>query len=392
MLKEAISLFDAGYHVNVIWCLISPWADPFDQKLFQQYPTIKWINAGYHSQKQPLGYLYARVRQKYWQLIYRLIGNRFDAAINSLVLYSQELKSAALKIESDIFIGHNLGALPAIVGASKKFSKKNVFDFEDYHRGESGTDTLAFKMIIDVENKFIPLIDTITTASSSITEAYRSIFPQKNYTTIHNVFPLSYAIDEIKHLPLKPLKLFWFSQYIGKKRGLENVIQAMATFGQDDIQFTLLGSCSNDIKNYFSSLADSLGLSKNQIIFIEPIHESKIAQIASEHHIGIASEPGRDLNNELALSNKIMMYLLAGNAILLSNTKMQSEFFQENTTVGYLYERDSCIALKGALNFYMNNLHILTEHRSNSLSLAKSKYNWDLENDIFLKVVGKNIN
>ena len=71
VVKEAKVLLDAGYHVSVIWCPISPWADLFDQKLFKQYPQIKWIKAGYHSQKQPLGYWYARVRQKSWQIIYR---------------------------------------------------------------------------------------------------------------------------------------------------------------------------------------------------------------------------------------------------------------------------------------------------------------------------------
>jgi glycosyltransferase involved in cell wall biosynthesis len=387
LVKESKALLNANYHVTVIWCPISPWADSFDKDLFLQHPNIKWVKAGYHFQKQPWGYWYARIRQKSWQIIYRIIGNYFDAAIKSVVLFSQELKSATLKIQGDIFIGHNLGALPAIVSASKKFNANNIFDFEDFHRGEYSVDAIEYKMIIDVENKYIPVVDTITTASPSITEAYRSIFPQKNYTDIHNVFPLSYAIDKIKHLPLKPLKLFWFSQYIGKKRGLENVIQAMAAFDQDDIQFTLLGSCTTDIKNYFSSLAESFGLSHKQIIFLEPVKESQIVQIATDHHIGIASEFAHITNRDLCLTNKIFMYMLAGNAILFSNTKSQNMFHKSNKSIGFVYVQESSTSLTETLSNYLQYPQILTEHRSNALSLAKHKYNWDIEKGIFLNVI-----
>jgi len=389
VVKEATSLLNAGYDVSVIWCPISPWADRFDQELFQQFPTIKWIMAGYHSKKQPLSYWYAQVRQKCWKFIYRLIGNRFDAAIKSLVLYSQELKSAALKVESDIFIGHNLGALPAIVNASKKFNIKTIFDFEDFHRGEFLFGTIKQNMVVEVENNYIPYIYTITTASPAITEAYHSIFPEKSITTINNVFQISYAIGAIKVLPAKPLKLFWFSQYIGKKRGLENIIQAIASFNQDDIQLTLLGSCSTEIKNYFSSLAEYLGLSYKQIIFLEPVEESQIVQLAAEYHIGIASEIAHIHNRDLCLTNKIFMYLLAGNALVISNTKSQLEFIESHPGIGMKYEQDSIDDLQRVLSTYIENPELLNEHRANSLQLAKKELNWDIEKNKFLKVVNQ---
>ena len=132
MMKEAVTLIKLGYKIIVVWCPIAKWADPFDEKIVNQHPDIKWVQAGYHHQLQPIGYWYARLRQKFWKIVYWLIGNRSDAAIKSLVLYSQELSKAALKQKADLFIGHNLGSLPAIVKASKKYNAKAIFDFEDF--------------------------------------------------------------------------------------------------------------------------------------------------------------------------------------------------------------------------------------------------------------------
>jgi glycosyltransferase involved in cell wall biosynthesis len=320
-----------------------------------------------------------------WQGIYKLIGNHFDAAIKSSVLFSQELKTAALKCKADLYIGHNLGALPAIVKASQKFNAKSIFDFEDFHRGES----YQSKVLSKVENKYIPLIDILTAASPAITEAYKSIFPNKEITTINNLFPLAYAIKEIKELPETPLKLFWFSQYVGKKRGLENVIRTMSSFHHDEITLTLLGSCSYEMRDYFLSLASSYNLNHNQLIFIDPVEEKEIVKIASQHHIGLASEVAHIPNRELCLTNKIFMYLLAGNALALSDTNAQKDFLKTYPGIGLLYKQDSPSDLTRLLQQYMDQPELLHQHRVSSLEVSKRELNWNIEGVKWLKLVQK---
>lgn len=387
LLKEAKSLQHTGYLVSVIWCPISPWADKFDQQLFNEFPSIKWIKAGYHAKTEPIGYWYARIRQKIWLFIYKLIGNHFDAAIKSLVLYSQELTYLALQQKAVLYIGHNLGALPALFIASKKYKAKSIFDFEDYHRGESYENSLETKRVIDVENNYIPLVSSITTASSSISNAYKKIFPDKLITTINNCFSLKYATESVIKIPQSPLKLFWFSQYIGKKRGLENIIQAMSFFPSNDIKLTLLGTSTNEIQNYLYDIIDNYNLSREQIIFLSPVSEKKIVQIASEHHIGLASEYSHNTNRDLCLTNKIFTYLLAGNALILSDTYAQKSFLSENPGIGSLYEQNSVKELTSVLKSYLGDSELLMFHRQNALELAKVKYNWDIEQHQFIYIV-----
>lgn len=379
LLKEAISIYNEEYETTVIWSPISPWADEFDQKLFNEYRSIKWIKAGYHAKAEPLGYWYARIRQKVWQFIYISVGNYFDAAIKSQVLYSQELNSLTLKKKAHLYIGHNLGALPAIVKAARKYKAKSIFDLEDFHRGEAAEGTLQAKKVKDIESRYIPLVDSITTASPAITEAYKAIFSNKKIATINNCFPLSYAAECLQKLPKRPLKLFWFSQFIGKKRGLENVINAISSFQNDEISLTLLGSCSKEVKDYFLSLASSYNLKHDQLIFLNSVEEKEIVRIASQHHIGLASEISHIPNRDLCLTNKIFMYLLASNALVLSDTKAQKDFLKTYPGIGSLYKQDNPLDLTRVLQQYLSQPELLYQHRISSLQLAKSELNWDRE-------------
>jgi len=304
-----------------------------------------------------------------------------------LVLYSQELTSLALENKADLYIGHNLGALQAIVRASKKYSAKSVFDFEDYHRGELEQNALYTSMIISVENKYIPHVSSLTAASPAISRAYGLVFPLHSITTINNCFPLEYAIEQIKPIPQLPLRLFWFSQYVGKRRGLEAIITAMSLFSEKSISLTLLGVVSAEMRKYLLELMIDLNLSEDQLIFLHPVMEIDIATIASNYHIGVASEPGRDLNNELALSNKIMMYMLTGNALLCSDTVSQKDFLDLNPSIGSLYLKDNSTNLFKVLSYYKDNPELLDNHRKNALQLGKEKYNWNIEKKKFLQNV-----
>ena len=387
MIKESTALQEAGYHVKVIWSPIAPWADEFDQLIFNRNPAIEWIQAGYHHKHQKAQYFFARARQKYWQIINRLFGNVFDAAIKSQVLFSQELIEKAISIKADLYIGHNLGALPSIVKAVKLHNARSIFDFEDFHRGEHRPGSLQNKAVINVEDKYIPHVHGISASTSLIAQAYEKIYSDKKIITINNVFPLSFAVKEVVDIPIKPLKLFWFSQYIGKKRGLETIFQAMAMFKRNEITLTLLGTVSNEMRDYFQKYILYLRLNPDQIIFIDPVDESTIPAIASQHHIGICSEFSHIENRDVCLTNKLFMYLLSGNALLLSNTKAQQIFLNEYPDIGISFEQESAESISRALQFYINHPDILYQHRINALQLAKSKLNWDIEKNIFLQHV-----
>lgn len=385
LVKEAVALYNAGYQVKVIYCPLSVWADKFDEELFKQYPSISWKKVGHHPVRQPLLYTCCRIRQKFYHWLYNTAGNRCGAAIKSMTIFSQELGKEAISQGADLYIGHNLGALPAVCKAAKKFSAKAGFDFEDFHRGEDQEGSEHWIKTKLVEDGFVTQLNYATTASPLITDAYRKLYPGLSIQTINNCFPLQYALPVLKELPSDSLKLFWFSQTVGKNRGIETVIAAAGKVRTKKVSIALLGNCSEHTKSYFKEIAENSGLQDEQLQFLGPVEESKLTAVAANYHIGIASEIPHILNRELCLTNKLFLYLLAGNAILYSDTKAQRRFLEDYPGTGVLYEQENSEQIAFLLEQYIQQPNLLEKHRLRSLQTGKTMLNWDKEQQVLLK-------
>lgn len=307
-----------------------------------------------------------------------------------MVLFSQELKDAACNIKADVYIGHNLGAQPAVVIAARKHGAKAVFDFEDYHRGENPPESQQTKLVKCIEENYVPGLFYATAASPLIAQAYQLLFPKLPVHTINNCFPRAYAPDQLSLLPGRPLRLFWFSQYVGKNRGLEQVIAAMGKTSNTEIHLTLLGNCTAENQEYFMQEAISNRVKPSQLHFTPPVSEPDIVKIASEHHIGLAVEIPHIQNREYSLTNKIFIYLLAGNAILFSNTQAQEQFLQYHPGIGTLFTNGDNEQLTSILSSYYNNPILLNQQRQAAYQLGQT-CNWDAEREVFLALVKANI-
>ena len=387
LVKEAISLQKAGCEVTVIYVPISPWADVFDKQLIQSHPQIKFVKTGYHPDHHQWLYKWARFRRKVNSYLTRFIGDTINAADYSTILFGQELLKAAKQHKADLYIAHNLGALPAAVKASCFHKAKVGFDAEDFHRGEFIENSFGKKQAEFIEHKFFPLINYLTVSSPLIGEAYKQIFPELTPIVIKNVFPLS----KLKVLPANDesstLNLFWFSQTIGKKRGIECIIEALGMLRYKPIQLTLLGNVSIEIKKYFLELAYSAGLTQDIIHFVAPVNEKELFKIASKFDIGLSAEVPYCLNREYCLTNKIFTNLIAGNALVLSDTQAQKEFICEHTGVGMLYKQDDPSSLASVLHFYYENKDILLSHQKNARELAEKELNWEIESKKFVNLI-----
>lgn len=386
LVKEAIALFEAGYQVSVIYCSLSPWADVHDEALFKRYPTVNWIRVGRHPYKNRLGYSLARARRKWYEFVFRKIGNRFYAAERALILFSRELKTAACNTRAVLYIGHNLGALPAVVAAARKCMAKAVFDFEDYHRGENSPHSIEALVVKSVEENYVPSLVYATAASPLIAQAYQSHFPELPIYTINNCFPHNYAPEKFPAIQDRSLRLFWFSQYVGKNRGLEQVIAAMGKTGNSDIELSLLGNCSEQLREYLTREAITYGINPSQLHFIPPVSEKDIARIAAEHHIGLAVEVPYIENRNYCLTNKIFMYLLAGNAIIFSSTQAQEQFLQHHPGIGSLFTNGDIKELASIMSAYSNDPAFLNRQRQAAYQLGQT-CNWDSEQKRFLELI-----
>src|SRR6202042_3813339 len=100
----------------------------------------------------------------------------------------------ARRHKADLYICHNLGALPATVNAAKVNNKPCGFDAEDLHRYEESDNDDDSGVILKtyIESKYIPQVSYLTASSPGINDAYRQLYKDKTPVTLLNVFPVDY--------------------------------------------------------------------------------------------------------------------------------------------------------------------------------------------------------
>ena len=383
IVKEADCLSNAGFDVTVLYCFFIQWAQEKDE-VFLKNVLWKYKMVGGSNGQNKLLYFSTRIRFKICRILNRYVGNRFLLAERAQARAYDELLQEAKKNKADWYIGHNLGALSIAVKAAKYNNAKAGFDFEDYHRGE-GHDKHILKRTVFLENKYVPLLYYYSTASELITN--RTIKNYMDFTgkviTLLNCFPLSQQpIFEEKALTGSKLKLFWFSQTIGFKRGLEVLMEALKILKNESIHLTLAGSCNKDFKTFINENYAELNIN---IQFVGVIQPEILPAFASQFDVGMAIELTEPFNRDICLTNKIFTYLLAGNAIILSDTLMQSSF-NEQYLIGVTYQATQAKDLAEKIRFYLINKN-LNKQKLYNYELAKNRFNWEQESKKILEII-----
>ncbi|QXV67511.1 hypothetical protein INP83_10630 [Mucilaginibacter sp. 21P] len=376
LVKEAIALSSLGMQVHIIFTQYVASQIPFDENILNSHPNwtydkLDWTGITISSR------------------INRLLGTLLSLLSLSLALkvnrnlFWQVKKAVTSK--ADLYIAHNLGALPVAAYAAKKNRAKCGFDAEDFHRNET-TDELnneKRKLTIAIENMFIPKVAYLTASSPLISERYTSLYSAE-VTTVLNVFPkIRYASKNERAGDV--LQLFWFSQTIGPGRGLETIIEAI-NISKTAVNLHLLGQISHSYAEILISNAD---LEYCNIEFHKTVSSDDVFRLASKFDVGFAAEPKVPANRDICLTNKLFTYLQSGLAVFASNTSAQKKFFEAHSGIGELYSDEHQLA--EFISKYHNNREKLANAKKRSLAFSIDELNWEIESQKFINVIQKNL-
>ncbi|MEO6456051.1 MAG: glycosyltransferase [Ginsengibacter sp.] len=382
VVKEYDALVSEGYSVKVLYTYSAEWSYKIDEKDFSK--SLKkqdFILIGGNPYNRKVHYFLSRTLFKILKLMVTILPFRFFKEM-TIARSSLYLWIFTKNYKADVYIAHYLGALSAAVKAAKKHSAAVIFDAEDFHRGEEPYYLAQIPQVISLENEFLPKVNLITTASPLITEAYQKLYPAKKIITLNNVFSRKY-VQKFKPYSNNDLKLFWFSQNIGPKRGLETIIAAMNLL-DGDVSLHLLGNPRDEL--YVKSLVRK-ALNPQKIHFMDPVNPDDIFNIASTFHIGLAAEIPYCENRNICLTNKIFTYLVAGNCLLASDTEAQKDFINANPGVGLLYKHDDAHDLAKQIILLRDDRALLNEYRQNALQLTNKKLNWENESKKLIDII-----
>lgn len=376
VVKEYHALKAAGFQVKVLHPYGAKWSYQIDEERFRSGKLNRndFILAGGAPGSSTARFFLSRIMFKMVKLFSGFLAGPFFREL-SLSPHGIDLWLKAGKLKADIVSAHYLGALPAARRVARNCHAKLVFDAEDFHRGEQEYYKGQIRKVIAAESRLLPRCDHVTAASELISAAYREIFPGMEITTVNNVFSRS-NLQKTPESVKDGLSLFWFSQYIGPKRGLEIVFEALNIVDDPRISLHILGNIKNE--QFLQEIFQHFRFPEN-VHFLNPVEEDDIFRIASSFDVGLASEVPHCQNRDICLTNKIFTYLMSGNCILASNTKAQVKFMSDNPGIGFVYDYKDPADLAEKIKYLSNHKEELLHCRTRSIELAKSRMNWEQE-------------
>lgn len=382
LVKEANALVEAGYSVVVISARYLPWADQQDKT--QLDPRCRWLTPlpfGPHA--PPVKRLQQVVAQKLFRALFRL-GVRQQGVVESawhpLVA---DLKTAARKIQADLYIAHYPAALPAAALAARAHGGRYAFDAEDFHLGdfpEEPAYDFQRQLLRMIEGRYLPGCVFTTAASPGIADAYADAYGIPLPVVLRNVFPLAHAPEgpTPRGTAIPGPSLYWFSQTIGPDRGLGCAIRAIA-LAESKPHLYLRGFISDAYRRRLVALARAEGV-EDRLHLLPPAPPEQMERLAAAYDLGLVAETGATPNRRIALTNKLFTYALAGIPMLLSDIAAHRQILAEAGEAAQIFHSEDPESLAEAMDHWLDAPPaVLAKARSTAFYLGQYRWNWERE-------------
>ncbi|MEI7983271.1 MAG: glycosyltransferase, partial [Bacteroidota bacterium] len=136
-------------------------------------------------------------------------------------------------------------------------------------------------------------------------------------------------------------------------------------------------SLSGNYKEIFEAL---FPYNKGHKLFFHDLvpHLELISRI-SEHDIGLATEMYDPINRKLTITNKIMQYLLAGIAVIASDTDGQKEVAERAGSAVFLYSQNDPQQLAHHITTLASDHEKLDLARKTALAISETYFCWDVQ-------------
>jgi glycosyltransferase involved in cell wall biosynthesis len=136
------------------------------------------------------------------------------------------------------------------------------------------------------------------------------------------------------------------------------------------------------------SLAQSLQIG-DRVKLLPMASPLAMVELAGEYDIGLAVETEGSENHRRCLANKIFTYLLAGRPILMSDTPAQQALAGELGEAAAVVSLADPAAIARQLDRWALAPEPLQAAGRTACRLARNRYNWQIEQRIFLASVAK---
>ena len=381
VLKEADTLFAAGFDVEVLgaWhtaSLAQRDAELMKSRKWSYVPVVDMTGTGAAGRMQRV---LKSARARVGRACFKRLGKE---NVHQLGYAGPELLKAACASQADLYIAHSEQAMWA---AAKLLDQgRNVgIDMEDWYSEDLTSEARKerpLNLLRSLERRLLANCAHRTSPARAMSNALAEAYACEPPTVLYNVFncsereSLDHEVKDRRNTNLP--SIHWYSQTLGHGRGLEDLLDALPMLSRK-VEIHLRGK---PMGRWDEWLATHVDREFRSWIYVHPLVSNRelLSRIA-EHDIGFAGEMKFCISRDVTITNKIFHYLLAGLAVVASDTQGQKEVIKSAQDAGLLYPSGDSRALAEALNFLLESGEKLEAAKAAALQSARDRFCWEEE-------------
>jgi glycosyltransferase involved in cell wall biosynthesis len=376
VIKEAVTLAESGHQVEVIGGWFDETLKSRDKDMLDRIPNVKFTPVLDLTAPNKVGRLICRVRTKTGQMVHLRSGleNTWQ-----LGYFAPALRGAASRSRADLLVAHSESSMAAVAAATRNGRRIGV-DMEDWFSEDHAPEAKKYrpvKLLRFLEQSLLAGAYR-TCTSRAMSHALASEFNCPPPTVIYNAFEwcerqsLDRQFKDRKNLQAP--SIHWYSQTLGHGRGLEDLFAALPHVAHH-AEIHLRG---NPVAGFDQWLYAHVPRDWQSKVFIHGLvkNDELLSRIA-EHDIGFAGERPYCRNKDLTVSNKILHYLLAGLAVVASDTAGQKEVAAQADGAVKIYPSGDPVALAKQLNELLGSANTLKTAKAAALIAAEQTFCWE---------------
>ena len=386
VLKEAMALAGAGYDVRVLGSWFDPILKARDQALLARLPVtftpvVDFTSADPWARATRL---LLKLRSKTARTVYRWSG------LNStlqLGLATRALQREAADVDAALYIAHLEPALPAALSLLDAGRLVGI-DMEDWYSEDLLPQARKHRPVVllrSLECQLLRRAVYVTCPSHAMSRALAAAYECAPPTVVYNSFrwvdrmTLDHRVKDRRDAQFP--SIHWYSQTLGPGRGLEDLLAALPHL-TSEAEIHLRGTPVAEFEGWAAGRIPERFRNR---LFVHPLvsNDELLSRIA-EHDIGFAGEMKFCRSRDLTVTNKMLQYLLAGLAVVASDTEGQQEVAEQAPAATFLYPSGDARALAARLNALLGSPELLRGAKVAALRAAEQIFSWERQEQKFL--------
>jgi glycosyltransferase involved in cell wall biosynthesis len=381
VIKEGTTLANAGYAVTAFGAWFDSNLKARDLEIQRSLPfSFKPAIDGTESAPRRLR---LGVSAKMGSIVHRLA--HFEN--RSQLGYAYSALRAASRRPANLYIAHSEAAM-AVATDLLHDGRLVGIDVEDWFSEDLPLEARKHRpvrLLRNLERKLLTLGGYSACPSRAMSEALAREFGCPLPTVVYNAFPWSdrKSMDGLfkdrtdRRFP----SIHWFSQTLGHGRGLDDLIAALPLL-KHEAEIHLRGKPVSGFENWLAHRVPEAW--RGRIMVHGIVANTELLSRITEHDIGFAGETPTVRSRDLTITNKILYYLLAGLAVLASDTAGQREVATQAPGGVFLYPSGDIRALAARLDALLESADALRQAKSAALGAAERTFCWERQEQALL--------